>query len=76
MFGGVKYNVKEESTMIYDVLKNNIKYQNNAYDKGVLTAESYNQWKESTLCKMDLFLLRNRITQAQYGELSEMLLEV
>lgn len=62
--------------MIYNTLKKTITYQNNSYNKGTCSAESYNQWKDSTLNKMDVFLLCDRITQAQYEELSEILLTV
>lgn len=60
--------------MIYNSLEKTISFQNGNFKRGALTIEEYSQWKSSTLSKMDVFLLFNRITQEQYENLNSMFL--
>lgn len=62
--------------MAYSSMKKLITNQNIKYNKGMVDADSYNMWKSSTMNKLDVFLACDRISQVQYEELKELLLEV
>lgn len=55
--------------MIYEFLKKEISQNNMKLNDNLVNEQEYKLWKESTLTKMDLFLLRNRITNVQYEDL-------
>ena len=62
--------------MAYTSMKKLITNQNNKYNNGTVAAEEYNAWKEITQNKLDVFYSCNRLTTAQYEELTGMLLVV
>ena len=59
----------------YKLLVTRINAKNKQLDSSEITKEEYDSWKEDILKKMDLFLLRGRITDDQYNELSGMIRE-
>lgn len=59
----------------YKLLVTTINAKNKQLDSSEITKEEYVSWKEDILKKMDLFLLRGRITDDQYNELSGMIRE-
>nr|WP_296035964.1 hypothetical protein [uncultured Enterocloster sp.] len=59
----------------YKLLVTTINAKNKQLDSSEITKEEYDSWKEDILKKMDLFLLRGRITDDQYNELSGMIRE-
>lgn len=59
--------------MAYTAMKKLITNQNSKYDSGMITPEEYALWKENTQNKLDVFLTMNRLTSAQYEELTGML---
>lgn len=59
--------------MAYITMKKLIANQNSKYDSGMVTSEEYGIWKENTQNKLDVFLTMNRLTSAQYEELTGML---
>lgn len=59
--------------MAYITMKKLITNQNSKYDSGMITPEEYALWKENTQNKLDVFLTMNRLTSAQYEELTGML---
>lgn len=62
--------------MAYISMKKLITNQNNKYNARMVTTEDYNAWKEVTQNKLDVFLTCNRLSAAQYEELTGMLLIV
>lgn len=61
--------------MAYQSMKKLINNQNIKYNNGSVDAESYNIWKANTLNKLDVFLACDRLTQAQYEELTGLLID-
>lgn len=59
--------------MAYITMKKLITNQNSKYDSGMITPEEYALWKENTQNKLDVFLTMNRLTSAQYEELTGIL---
>lgn len=59
--------------MAYITMKKLIANENSKYDSGIVTSEEYGIWKENTQNKLDVFLTMNRLTSAQYEELTGML---
>lgn len=59
--------------MAYTSMKKLIQNENQKFDKGIVSPQEYNLWKENTINKLDVFLACNRITSAQYEELNDML---
>lgn len=58
--------------MLYSSMKKLISNQNTKYTNEVVDAESYNNWKDTTMNKLDIFLACDRITSTQYQELVDM----
>lgn len=56
----------------YESLKKLINNANAKYKAGTMTAEECKQFKVSTIKKMDMFVVMDRITTEQYEELSNM----
>ena len=61
--------------MAYQSMKKLINNQNIKYNNGSVDTESYNIWKTNTLNKLDVFLACDRLTQAQYEELTSLLID-
>ena len=61
--------------MAYVSMKKLIANENSKYESGVITAEEYGIWKTNTQNKLDVFFACNRMTQAQYEELCDMLID-
>ena len=62
--------------MLYSSMKKLISNQNTKYTNEVVDAESYNNWKDNTMNKLDIFLALDRITSTQYQELANMFLAI
>lgn len=60
--------------MAYMAMKKLIANENTLYENGEVTKDDYILWKGNTTNKLDVFFACNRISQAQYEELSSMLL--
>ncbi len=60
--------------MAYVAMKKLIQNENNKYENAQVSKEEYLLWKTNTQNKLDVFFTCNRITQAQFEELSSMLL--
>ena len=61
---------------VYDSLVKLINNANAKYEAGTMTAESYEQFKASTIKKMDMFVVMDRISTEQYEELNGMFIVV
>lgn len=59
--------------MTYTSMKKLITNENAKYNSGAVTADAYNLWKAGTQNKLDVFLACDRLTSAQYEELTGML---
>ena len=59
--------------MAYVSMKKLIMNENSKYNSGVVTSEEYELWKTNTQNKLDVFFACNRMTQAQYEELTGLL---
>lgn len=60
----------------YTLMRRLIENENNKYHNGMVTKDEYLQWQASTQNKLDVFFAGNRLTQAQYEELSGMFIDV
>lgn len=60
--------------MLYQSLKKVIDNANEQYNAGTMSAEEYTQFKTSTIKKMDMFVVMDRISTTQYEELNGMFL--
>lgn len=61
--------------MAYKSLVKVIEAENIQLSEGLIDSEEYATWKENTIKKMDVFLTCDRITEAQYQELTAMFAE-
>lgn len=61
---------------MYTIMKRLIIKYNTQYKNGEITAEEYANLKSVNQHKLDVFYLGNRLTEAQYNELSKMWLEI
>lgn len=61
---------------MYTIMKKLITKYNNQYQNGLITSEEYVNLKSVNQHKLDVFYLGNRLTEAQYNELSKMWLEI
>lgn len=59
--------------MAYNAMKKLITNENTKYENGMVTSEEYAMWKENAQNKLDVFLAMNRLTSAQYEELTGLL---
>jgi hypothetical protein len=59
--------------MAYRSMVKLITNENKLLDAGQVTEEEYALFKQNSMNKLDVFLAANRITSAQYTELSGML---
>ena len=53
-------------------MKKVIEKGNKEFDRGLMTQEEYENFKTTNMNKLDVFLMRDRITSEQYEELSGM----
>ena len=60
---------------MYTIMKKLINKYNDQYQSGAISAEEYANLKSVNQHKLDVFYLGNRLTEAQYEELSKMWLE-
>ena len=61
---------------MYTIMKRLINKYNDQYQSGAIAAEEYANLKSVNQHKLDVFYLGNRLTEAQYEELSKMWLEI
>lgn len=61
---------------MYTIMKRLINKYNDQYQSGAITTEEYANLKSVNQHKLDVFYLGNRLTEAQYEELSKMWLEI
>ena len=60
--------------MAYTSMKKLIINENKKYRNASITVEEYDLWKSNTQNKLDVFFACNRLTQMQYEELCDMLI--
>ena len=58
--------------MVYSNMKKVIEKGNKEFESGLMTQEEYENFKTTNMNKLDVFLMRDRITSEQYEELSGM----
>lgn len=62
--------------MIYFTMSKLISNANAQYQSGMWSREQYLDYKDSQQNKLDVFYAKNRLTEAQYNELTDMWLDV
>ena len=58
--------------MVYNNMKKVIEKGNKDFQAGLMSQEEYENFKSTNMNKLDVFLMRDRITSEQYEELSGM----
>ena len=62
--------------MTYSTMKKLIANANAKYQSGAWTAEEFLVYKAAQQNKLDVFFAKGRLTEAQYGELTDMWIDV
>lgn len=62
--------------MIYMVMQKLIQNENRMYENDQIGQEEYELWKTDIQNKLDVFYGMNRLSESQYRNLKEMILEI
>lgn len=62
--------------MAYEAMKKIITNENKKYSERIISTEEYALWSKNAKNKLDVFFACDRITLAQYEELTKLLISV